>query len=105
MDATTVIGGVTAAVASGLGLGAAMRLVPTAWHAQKDLHALTDSRESFQQPRTQEVIKRSRKRESSVVGLYQDLLRHSDGSYTRGYDLPLQATMLSPDEVADALVD
>jgi hypothetical protein len=48
---------------------------------------------------------KGRKRESSIIGLFQDLLRHTDGSYTRGYDLPLQATMLAPDDVADGIID
>ena len=107
MDATTIIGGLTAATVSGLGVSAVARLVPLAWRSHQDL------RESSKIPRVLEDlsrkqrirIERHRKRDTSIIGLYQDLLRHSDGSYTRGYDVPLQQTMLAPDDVADTLID
>jgi hypothetical protein len=113
MDAITVIGGLTAAVVSGLGLGAGVRLVPTSWRAGRDLRAWSKSPEGIRerarhqhnrQQRKQRRL-RGRTRDSSIIGLYHDLLRHDDGSYTRGYDLPLQATMLAPDDVADSLID
>ncbi len=103
MDATTVIGGLTAAVVSGLGLGAGARLVPLILSSRRDLH--TWSRTPAAVPNRVQKTVRQRERETSIVGLYQDLLRHSDGSYTRGYDIPLQATMLAPDDIADALID
>jgi hypothetical protein len=101
MDANTAIGVLTAAAVSGVGLGAGAKLIPTAIRAYRDLQTVpsvkTEQTSRFQRP--------ERKRQTSIVGLYQDLLRHADGSYTRAYELPLQATMLSPDETADALVD
>ncbi|CAN5884127.1 hypothetical protein BH18ACI4_BH18ACI4_01000 [soil metagenome] len=113
MDLTTVIGGLTAAVVSGFGLGAGTRLLPVAWNAHRNLRAWSKTPEGLEQRTQQQNLRdqhkkltpRGRKRESSIIGLYQDLLRHADGSYTRGYDLPLQATMLGPDEVADDLID
>lgn len=103
MDATTVIGGLTAAAVSGLGLGAGVRLVPLVLSSRRDLHAW--SRTLAAVPKRVQKTVRHRERGTSLVGLYQDLLRHSDGSYTRGYDIPLQATMLAPDDIADALID
>ena len=105
MDSITVVGGLTAVAISGVGLGAGARLVPLAWHAQHDLRALSTSHQGTQQTRKKDLKENRRKRETSIVGLYRDLLRHSDGSYTRGYDLPLQATMLGSDEVTDGLID
>src|SRR5687767_1779730 len=103
MDAMMIIGGLTAAAVSGLGLGAGVRLLPLAWQSRRDLKAYpATTNRSRPQP---SKVERQRKRDTSIIGLYQDLLRHSDGSYTRGYELPLQATMLAPDDVADALID
>jgi hypothetical protein len=113
MDPITIVSGLTAAAVSGLGIGAGVRLLPLAWRAERDLSAWSKTPAALQersrhhqlQQRHKQRKLKGRTRESSIVGLYQDLLRHVDGSYTRGYDLPLQATMLAPDEVADGLVD
>ncbi|HKB68310.1 MAG TPA: hypothetical protein VKC61_20785 [Pyrinomonadaceae bacterium] len=113
MDAITIVGGLTAAATSGSAIGAGTRLLPSAWQAGRDLRSWSKSpdgaveRTRLLQLREQHRERKlnGRKRESSIIGLYEDLLRHTDGSYTRGYDLPLQATMLAPDEVADGMVD
>jgi hypothetical protein len=113
MDLITIVGGLTAATTSGLAIGAGARLLPTAWEASRDLRRWSKSadgaleRARLLQQREQQGKRqlKGRRRESSIIGLYQDLLRHTDGSYTRGYDLPLQATMLAPDDVADVIID
>lgn len=102
MDPSTIIGGVAAAGALGIGVSAGARLVPLTLRSGAALKA---SRESAIAEHRPPKAERHRKRQTSIIGLYQDLLRHTDGSYTRGYDLPLQATMLAPDEVADRLTD
>ena len=101
MDANTAIGTIAATAISGVGLGAGAKLIPTVIRAHRDLQTVP----SIRPERTARFQRPERKRQTSIVGLYHDLLRHRDGSYTRGYDLPLQATMLTPDETADALVD
>lgn len=113
MDPTSIVGGLTAAAAYGLAIGAGLRLLPTARQASRDLRQFSTSRDGalerkqLLQRRAQTKARRlsGRTRESSIVGLYGDVLRHADGSYTRGYDLPLQATMLASDEVVDAYTD
>ena len=113
MEPITIVGGISAAAVSGLAIGAGARLVPVAWQASRDLRSWSKSPNGalenarLRQLREQHRARKptGRKRETSIIGLYQDLLRHTDGSYTRGYDLPLQATMLAPDEVADGMVD
>lgn len=102
MDLTTVVGGIVAAAVSGLGVGAGSRLVPLAKNAARDVR---HSHDSATEPAIGRSAKRNRTRETSIVGVYQDLLRHTDGSYTRGYQFPLQATMLAPDEVPDDVID
>src|SRR6185503_15519361 len=113
MDQTSIIGGLTAAAAYGLAIGTGLRLIPTARQASRDLRGFSQShngaleRERSLQRQAQRKVRRlsGRTRESSIAGLYGDVLRHADGSYTRGYDLPLQPTMLAPDEVTDAYID
>jgi hypothetical protein len=109
MDAITIVGGLTAALGSGLAIGSGMRLLPIATQAGRDLRRVSQSdagaleRERLLQRKARKLTGRTR--ESSIVGLYGDVLRHVDGSYTRGYDLPLQSSMLAPDEVVDAYID
>jgi len=113
MDPTSIIGGLTAAAAYGLAIGTGLRLIPTARRASRDLRdfsrspagALKRERRLQRQAQTKARRLSGRTRESSIVGLYGDVLRHADGSYTRGYDLPLQPIMLAPDEVADVYID
>src|SRR5215813_8674370 len=102
MDAFSIMSGLTVASVSGLAIGAGVRLIPAAWQS-----ARTDSqfREEPNPKRPDHQQFRRRTRESSVIGILGDLLRHVDGSYTRGYEVPLQATMLAPDEVFDDLID
>jgi hypothetical protein len=113
MDSTLIVGGLTAAAAYGLAIGTGLRLIPTARRASRDLREFSRSRDGVlererllqQQAQTKARRLSGWTRESSIVGLYGDVLRHADGSYTRGYDLPLQPTMLAPDEVTDAYID
>lgn len=113
MDPTLIVGAVTAAAASCLAIGTGLRLIPTARLAARDLRQFSRSRagalekERLQQRQMQTKARQlsGRTRDSSIVGLYGDVLRHADGSYTRGYDLPLHSTMLAPDDVIDAYID
>jgi hypothetical protein len=113
MDPSWIVGGLTVAAAYGLAIGTGLRLIPTAKRASRDLRQFSRSRDGdlerqrllLQHAQTKARRPSGRTRESSIVGLYGDVLRHTDGSYTRGYDLPLQPTMLAPDEVTDANID
>lgn len=104
MDAFSIMSGITVASVTGLAIGAGARLVPTAWQsARVDRQFRNEPTPKWKNPDDQKF--RRGTRESSVVGLFGDLLRHVDGSYTRGYEVPLRATMLAPDEVFDDLID
>src|SRR5262245_27978435 len=113
MDAVTIVSGIDVAVASGLAIGSGVRLVPIAEQAVRDARRFSQSHDGvLERERRLELQVKSktrnlsgRTRESSIVGLYRDVLRHTDGSYTRGYELPLQSTMLAPDEVVDDFID
>jgi len=113
METVTIIGGILAAGASGLGLGAGLRLIPTALQANRDLRrwkatpeAQIERRIAAQAESQFKLAKPAgRKRDSAIVGLYEDALRLADGSYARVYDFPLQATMLADDYIRDRRCD
>ena len=106
MDAFTIMSGLTVAGVSGLAIGAGARLIPMTWRSGQNVRRESAKRESpSKENRIVDQKFFERTRETSVVGLYGDLLRHVDGSYTRGYEVPLRATMLAPDEMFDDLVD
>jgi hypothetical protein len=46
-----------------------------------------------------------RRRDASVVGLYQDALRHKDGSLTVAYQVETPASMFADDEAVDIRYD
>ncbi len=46
-----------------------------------------------------------RRRDSSIVGIYQDALRHKDGSLTVAYHVEMPATMFADDALTDARYD
>lgn len=46
-----------------------------------------------------------RKRDSSIVGIHKDALRHKDGSLTVAYDLEAPATMFADDSLIDTRYD
>jgi hypothetical protein len=48
---------------------------------------------------------RGRRRDSSVVGLYKDALRHKDGSLTVAYRVETSASMFAEDELVDIRYD
>ncbi|MGI8997536.1 MAG: hypothetical protein ACR2GW_12800, partial [Pyrinomonadaceae bacterium] len=113
MEPVTIIGGILAAGASGLGIGAGLRLIPTALQANRDLRRWKATPEAQIQQRIAAQAKAQaklakpagRKRDSVIVGIYEDALRLADGSYARVYDFPLQATMLADDYISDRRCD
>src|SRR5437870_3308400 len=46
-----------------------------------------------------------RRRDSSIVGIYKDALRHKDGSLTVAYDVDAPATMFADDSLIDIRYD
>src|SRR5438105_2718337 len=46
-----------------------------------------------------------RRRDSSIVGIYKDALRHKDGALTVAYDLEAPATMFADDSLIDIRYD
>src|SRR5437870_13145646 len=46
-----------------------------------------------------------RKRDSSIVGIYRDALRHKDGSLTVAYNVEVPATLFAGDALVDIRYD
>src|SRR5262245_40685717 len=46
-----------------------------------------------------------RRRDSSIVGIYKDALRHKDGALTVAYDVEALATMFADDSLTDIRYD
>ena len=105
MDTFTIMSGLTVAGVSGLAIGAGARLIPMTWRSGQIVREPATREAPSKGTRIAQQKFRRRTRETSVIGLFGDVLRHVDGSYTRGYEVPLRATMLAPDEVFDDLVD
>ena len=113
MEPMTIIGGVLAVTGAGFGVGAGMRLLPLGLRAGRDLKHWRASTEAKSHEHIDKLAERTkrlaqpdgRRRDSSIVGIYEDALRHADGSYTRGYAAELLPTMLSADSLVEARYD
>lgn len=113
MEPLTIIGGIVAATGAGFGVGAGMRLLPVGLRAQRDLKRWKASSEGKAHERVDDIAERTfklarptgRRRDSSIAGLYEDALRHTDGAYTRGYAAELLPTMLAADSVVESRYD
>src|SRR5215207_9615218 len=110
MEPVTIIGAVLAATGAGLGVGVGARLLPLGLRAGRDLRRLKQDPEDDGRRHAAEAEGRrrrlerpaGRRRDSSIVGFFEDALRHADGSYSCGYEAQLLPSMLAPDSVVEA---
>lgn len=113
MEALTIIGGIIAAAGAGVGAGIGAKLLPIGLQAQSDLRLWKGSGEPqahhrFTEDEGQGVkLTRpdGRRRESSIAGICDNVLRHSDGSYTCAWEAQLAPTMLAHDPVVETRCD
>ncbi len=95
MDPSAIIITASAAAAFGAGTGLGIKLAPAflqarrAWKDAPPTIPLIDHSSS--------PTSATRPRDTSIVGLYEDALRHTDGSYTRAYHVDLAASVYSDD--------
>jgi hypothetical protein len=113
MDPYAIAGFSLIAGMTGLGLRLGARLLPITAQAFRD-HKLLQQDPSAQRRRQVAQLEAARsllprpegrRRESSIVGVYSDCLRHADGSYSRVYEIDLEATMLKDDQVTERRCD
>src|SRR3984893_12946043 len=65
---------------------------------------LTDERD-LRRPAVALVAPSGRRRDSSIVGIYRDALRHKDGALTAAYNVEVPATMFADDALVDIRYD
>ncbi len=97
MDGSVIA--ITAGTAAALGLGASLgwRLAPLWLQARRDLNVLPKEDDT-----PAEILLEGRRRDSSIVGLYGDAIRHADGSFSRAYHVELAPTIFAEDLVTES---
>src|SRR5262245_54435328 len=113
MEPSVIIGGVFAAVGAGLGIGAGARLLPIALKAHRDLRVWKRSEPARTCQRIAEHEEEQsslgrpegRKRDSSIAGIGDGALRHTDGSYTCAWEAQPAPTMLAHEHVVESRCD
>jgi hypothetical protein len=115
MEPLTIIGGVIAAAGAGLGIGAGTRLLPIAIRAHRDLQAWKRTggaeqrrrvaEHEYEEERLRLAYPPGQRRDSSIVGICDGALRHTDGAYTCAWEAQLAPTMLAHEHVIEARCD
>src|SRR6266508_3820645 len=108
MDLITIVGAGAAATGLGLGIGVGFRLLRIQAEAWRDLRRLKQGEEGLSDldERTANPSRRDgRKRDSSIVGLYDNVLRHANGDISCAWEAKLEPTMLAHDHVIEARCD
>jgi hypothetical protein len=113
MEPSVIIGGVFAAVGAGLGIGAGSRLLPIAVRAHRDLRAWKRSEKvslhrriaEYEEERSRLACPPGQKRETSIAGVCDGALRHTDGSYTCAWEAQPAPTMLAHEQVIETRCD
>ncbi len=108
MDANAIALTASCAAATGIGAGIAMRLMPTFRAAYRDwsgLRRVPDALASDEEINIAHTQRPGRVRNSSIIGIYRDALRHTDGAFTRAYHVELSPTVFSDDLVIENRCD
>jgi hypothetical protein len=108
MDLITIVGAGAAVTGLGLGIGVGFRLLRIQAEAWRDLRRLKQGEEGLSDldERTANPSRRDgRKRDSSIVGLYDNVLRHANGDISCAWEAKLEPTMLAHDHVIEARCD
>ncbi len=107
MDGNAIFITASAAAALGVGAGLGLKLAP-AWIQSRREFAAVRTAESMGVVGEREKVSSpliptsGRRRESSIVGLYRDALRHADGSFTRAYRVGLEPSIFLDDLVSES---
>src|SRR6266508_2985673 len=107
MDANGIMITASAAAALGLGAGLALKLAPAFIKSRRELAILNEAGalEEATPARQPAIDVSGHRRETSIVGLYHDALRHDDGSFTRAYHVELEHSIFSDDLVLERRCD
>src|SRR5262249_7447931 len=108
MDANAIILSASCAAAFGAGVGLTVKLAPAFLAAQRDWSSLRYVPDAFSDKEGSQLAPErapGRIRNSSIVGLYGNALRHADGSFTRAYHVELCPTVFSDDLTPESRCD
>src|SRR5262249_17344454 len=108
MDANGIILTTCCAAAVGISAGLTIKLVPAFVAARRDLSRLRyapDASTNDEEKITTHIRTPGRIRNSSIIGIYRDALRHSDGAFTRAYHVELSPSLFSDDPVIESRCD
>src|SRR5262249_44356131 len=107
MEPITIVGGFFAATGLGLGFGVGARLLRLGTQARQDLKQARMLNRAADFDRQIEGLARpdGRKRDSSIAGLYDNALRHTNGDYSCAWEAKLEPTMLAHDHTIEARCD
>jgi len=110
VDISTIIILAVAVLVSAIGFAVGIRLVGIASHAKQDLAKMPSDKSDARNRQDQTQIKllpkpAGRRRESSIMDLAGDQLRHTDGSYTRAYHVALNHTIFDEAHLIEGRID
>src|SRR5215510_743049 len=112
VEPITIVGGFFAATGLGLGVGVGARLLRIQAEARRDLKRLGRGREGRSErrfdleDRPADLFRlNGRKRDSSIIGVYDDVLRHANGDYSSAWEAEMEPTMLAHDQTVEARCD
>jgi hypothetical protein len=92
------------AAALGVSAGLTLRWWPAwqqTWHEFSNLRSRPGTETAHPEPLEALVREPGRLRNSSIIGLYGNALRHTDGAYTRAYHVALEPSLLRADHVLE----
>src|SRR5262249_12797166 len=111
VEPVTIVGGLSIATCLGLGFGVGARLLRIQAEARRDLKRLRGNREGHGEDlydieeRPGDFMRAGRKRASSIIGIYENVLRHTNGDYSCAWEAQLEPTMLAHDHTIEARSD
>jgi hypothetical protein len=114
MEIAVLLSGLAAAIGVGFGAGIGARVLPHALRAHRDLKASRTHGAASHPHAGFTAQDRGRKklsqpdgtrRDSSIVGLAGNALRHNDGSYSGAWEAELPPSMLDHDDVIEGRCD
>ena len=105
MDTATITILTIATVLSAIGITVGLRLVPLSRRAKRDLGNI-DGKNGARIKQDEARIRlldrpAGRRRDSSILDICANLLRHTDGTFTKAYHVDLNNTIFSPEDVIE----
>jgi hypothetical protein len=107
MDTSAILISASCVAATGFGLMMGARLVPALTARRRELANLQYADHDLRSAGESETPAhlKQRARTSSIIGVYRDALRHTDGAFTRAYHVELSPTVLKDDLVIENRCD